>query len=64
MLQVQCLIHLFVFFRPNRSLDQTHNASTVLERSLILNKKKHKLKESSFWFGVNCTLLAIIVYDL
>ncbi|XP_076268905.1 transmembrane protein 209 [Rhynchophorus ferrugineus] len=48
---------------PNRNLAQG-NASTLLERSLILNKKRHKIKDSLFWFTINAVILLILMYDL
>lgn len=55
-------------FSPNRTLpsdlNQSYNKSAVLERSLILNKNRHRLKESLWWFAINTVLLAIVVYDL
>ncbi|ENN71499.1 hypothetical protein YQE_11793, partial [Dendroctonus ponderosae] len=56
-------------YTPNRTVSKeelyrTMNASGVLERSLILNKKRSKLKESLVWCGVNAAFLAIVVYDI
>ncbi|XP_050296289.1 transmembrane protein 209 [Anthonomus grandis grandis] len=51
-------------YSPNRTLNQSLNKSTILEQSLILNRKRHKLKESLIWFSINFLILAIIIYDL
>lgn len=50
-------------YSPNRSLNQA-NVSTVLEKSLILNKKRHAIRDALFWFGVNVVLVAVLIYDV
>ncbi|XP_066249033.1 transmembrane protein 209 [Euwallacea similis] len=55
-------------FSPNRvlnsELQESFHGSAVLERSLLLNKRRYKLKGAIFWFGINVLLLSIIIYDL
>lgn len=48
---------------PNTSFTEG-NTSGILERSLILNRKRHKIKDSLFWFIVNTVVLSLLVYDL
>ncbi|CAH0550513.1 unnamed protein product [Brassicogethes aeneus] len=49
--------------RPNRSILDTSN-SPILERSLLITKKRRNLKNSIFWGSINVCLLAILLYDV